>query len=80
MVVLLLKNWQAYLPLLEHFFDENPFPTHADKVFLAKKSNMQYRQIHVWVSIFVPSVIDPVVDKLFSFKIAVIVPKERLNR
>ncbi|KAF8560024.1 hypothetical protein OG21DRAFT_1492442 [Imleria badia] len=37
-----------YLPLLEHFFEENPFPKHADKVFLAKKSNMQYRQIHVW--------------------------------
>lgn len=41
---------QEYVPLLEHFFDENPFPTHADKEFLAKKSNMQYRQIHVWVS------------------------------
>ncbi|KAF8833419.1 hypothetical protein BDN67DRAFT_1072940 [Paxillus ammoniavirescens] len=37
-----------YTPLLEHFFDENPFPTHADKIFLAKKSNMTYRQIHVW--------------------------------
>ncbi|KAH0838013.1 hypothetical protein J3R83DRAFT_6253 [Lanmaoa asiatica] len=39
---------QEYVPLLEHFFEENPFPTHADKVFLAKKSDMQYRQIHVW--------------------------------
>ncbi|KAF8560027.1 hypothetical protein OG21DRAFT_1492445 [Imleria badia] len=37
-----------YVPLLEHFFEENPFPTHADKMFLAKKSNMEYRQIHVW--------------------------------
>ncbi|KAF8119221.1 hypothetical protein EV363DRAFT_1201276 [Boletus edulis] len=37
-----------YIPLLEHFFDENPFPTHADKAFLAKKSGMAYRQIHVW--------------------------------
>nr|WDY60859.1 HD MAT HD2 protein [Rhizopogon vinicolor] len=37
-----------YVPLLEHFFAENPFPTHADKVFLAKKSAMTYRQIHVW--------------------------------
>ncbi|KAI5981794.1 hypothetical protein F5J12DRAFT_777028 [Pisolithus orientalis] len=37
-----------YVPLLERFFDENPFPTHADKVFLAKKSGMTYRQIHVW--------------------------------
>ncbi|KAF8846027.1 hypothetical protein BDN67DRAFT_1006520 [Paxillus ammoniavirescens] len=37
-----------YVPLLEHFFAENPFPTHADKAFLAKKSGMTYRQIHVW--------------------------------
>ncbi|KAF9225446.1 hypothetical protein BS17DRAFT_778612 [Gyrodon lividus] len=37
-----------YVPLLEHFFEENPFPSHADKVFLAKKSGMTYRQIHVW--------------------------------
>ncbi|KAH7886127.1 hypothetical protein F5I97DRAFT_1877802 [Phlebopus sp. FC_14] len=37
-----------YVPLLEHFFEENPFPSHADKVFLAKKSGMSYRQIHVW--------------------------------
>ncbi|KIK49416.1 hypothetical protein CY34DRAFT_32323, partial [Suillus luteus UH-Slu-Lm8-n1] len=37
-----------YVPLLEFFFAENPFPTHADKAFLAKKSAMTYRQIHVW--------------------------------
>ncbi|KAL4061801.1 hypothetical protein V8B97DRAFT_1920835 [Scleroderma yunnanense] len=37
-----------YIPLLEHFFDENPFPSHADKVFLARKSGMSFRQIHVW--------------------------------
>ncbi|KAI6012481.1 hypothetical protein F5J12DRAFT_818248 [Pisolithus orientalis] len=37
-----------YVPLLEHFFDENPFPTHADKAFLARKSGMSYQQIHVW--------------------------------
>ncbi|KAG2062303.1 homeodomain protein 2 [Suillus hirtellus] len=37
-----------YVPLLEYFFSENPFPTHADKAFLAKKSAMTYRQIHVW--------------------------------
>ncbi|KAI5980668.1 hypothetical protein EDD15DRAFT_2346126 [Pisolithus albus] len=37
-----------YVPLLEHFFEENAFPTHADKVRLAKKSGMTYRQIHVW--------------------------------
>ncbi|KAG2076873.1 homeodomain protein 2 [Suillus decipiens] len=37
-----------YVPLLEYFFAENPFPTHADKAFLAKKSAMTYRQINVW--------------------------------
>lgn len=37
-----------YVPLLELFFDENPFPSHADKAFLAKKSGMTYKQIHVW--------------------------------
>ncbi|KAI6095339.1 hypothetical protein F5141DRAFT_723284 [Pisolithus sp. B1] len=37
-----------YVPLLEHFFDEDPFPTHADKTFLARKSGMSYQQIHVW--------------------------------
>ncbi|KAG0707491.1 homeodomain protein 2 [Suillus ampliporus] len=37
-----------YVPLLEYFFAENPFPTHADKAFLAKKTAMTYRQIHVW--------------------------------
>lgn len=37
-----------YVPLLEHFFDEDPFPTHADKAFLARKSGMSYQQIHVW--------------------------------
>ncbi|KAG2350815.1 hypothetical protein BDR05DRAFT_985759 [Suillus weaverae] len=37
-----------YVPSLEYFFAENPFPTHADKAFLAKKSAMTYRQIHVW--------------------------------
>lgn len=37
-----------YVPLLEHFFDDNPFPTHADKAFLARESGMSYQQIHVW--------------------------------
>lgn len=36
------------VPLLERFFEEKPFPSHADKTFLAKKSGMTYRQIHVW--------------------------------
>ena len=44
-----LHTLQEYVPLFECFFAENPFPTHADKMFLAKKSNMEYRQIHVWV-------------------------------
>ncbi|KAI6136319.1 hypothetical protein F5141DRAFT_1073820 [Pisolithus sp. B1] len=37
-----------YLPLLENSFNEDPFPTHADKVALARKSGMSYQQIHVW--------------------------------
>lgn len=37
------------MPLLEHYFAENPLPTHADKNFLAKKCGMTFRQIHVWV-------------------------------
>ncbi|KAG2044459.1 homeodomain protein 2 [Suillus americanus] len=43
-----VKFNHEYVPLLEYFFAENPFPTHADKAFLAKKSAMTYRQIHVW--------------------------------
>lgn len=37
-----------YVPLLERFFDEKPFPSHAEKTFLAGKSGMTYKQIHVW--------------------------------
>ncbi|KIM88655.1 hypothetical protein PILCRDRAFT_813626 [Piloderma croceum F 1598] len=37
-----------YVPLLEHYFAENPLPSHADKNFLAKKCAMTFRQIHVW--------------------------------
>ncbi|KAF7979424.1 hypothetical protein HWV62_42556 [Athelia sp. TMB] len=37
-----------YVPLLEHYFAENPLPTHADKKFLADKCGMTFRQIHVW--------------------------------
>ncbi len=43
---------QYYLPVLEAFFAENQFPSRADKNFLAKKSGMTYRQIHVWVRNF----------------------------
>ncbi|EGO31058.1 A mating type protein [Serpula lacrymans var. lacrymans S7.9] len=39
---------QEYVPMLELFFRQNPFPSHADKAFLAKKSGMTYRQMHVW--------------------------------
>lgn len=44
-----LSVYQEYLPILEAFFSEEQFPSRADKLFLAKKSNMTYRQIHVWV-------------------------------
>nr|WDY60851.1 HD MAT HD2 protein [Suillus brevipes] len=47
-VIYTAKFNHEYVPLLEYFFAENPFPTHADKNFLAKKSAMTYRQIHVW--------------------------------
>ncbi|KLO20650.1 hypothetical protein SCHPADRAFT_15862 [Schizopora paradoxa] len=39
---------QAFTPTLEAYFKENPFPSRADKNFLAKNSGMTYRQIHVW--------------------------------
>ncbi|THG95866.1 hypothetical protein EW145_g7888 [Phellinidium pouzarii] len=37
-----------YVPLLESYFLENQRPSKADKMFLAKKSGMTYRQIVVW--------------------------------
>ncbi|KZP31121.1 hypothetical protein FIBSPDRAFT_849620, partial [Athelia psychrophila] len=37
-----------YVPVLEHYFAENPLPTHADKNHLAKVCGMTFRQIHVW--------------------------------
>lgn len=37
--------------MLEAFFAEEQFPSRADKLFLAKKAGMSYRQIHVWVHI-----------------------------
>lgn len=37
--------------MLEAFFAEEQFPSRADKMFLAKKAGMSYRQIHVWVSV-----------------------------
>ncbi|TFK56663.1 hypothetical protein OE88DRAFT_45292 [Heliocybe sulcata] len=39
---------QDFMPVLEYMFAVNPRPSHADKAFLAKKSGMAYRQIHVW--------------------------------
>ncbi|KAI5115550.1 hypothetical protein M0805_000540 [Coniferiporia weirii] len=39
---------QNSVPLLEDYFEENMFPSRADKAFLARKFNMTYRQIHVW--------------------------------
>ncbi|TDL28304.1 hypothetical protein BD410DRAFT_834430 [Rickenella mellea] len=37
-----------YLRPLEAFFNKNRYPSRADKVYLAKRSNMSYRQINVW--------------------------------
>ncbi|EIW87042.1 hypothetical protein CONPUDRAFT_161658 [Coniophora puteana RWD-64-598 SS2] len=37
-----------YIPLLEHYFERNPFPSSADRAMLAKKSGMTHRQITVW--------------------------------
>ncbi|KZT30834.1 hypothetical protein NEOLEDRAFT_1053882 [Neolentinus lepideus HHB14362 ss-1] len=42
---------QEYIPVLEYMFAHNRFPSQADKTFLAKKSGMSYKQIHVWVRI-----------------------------
>ncbi|KAI0719961.1 hypothetical protein C8T65DRAFT_22885 [Cerioporus squamosus] len=36
------------VPLLESFFEENAFPTRLEKHELAAKSDMGFRQIHVW--------------------------------
>lgn len=40
---------QNYIPVLEAFFAEEQFPSRADKLYLATKAGMTYRQIHVWV-------------------------------
>nr|WCD41986.1 homeodomain HD2 [Ganoderma boninense] len=39
---------QGALPLLEEYFSCNAFPSRLEKFELAEKSNMEYRQIHVW--------------------------------
>jgi hypothetical protein len=41
---------QEFVPFFERYFEENAFPSHADKVRFAQKSMMAYRQIDVWVS------------------------------
>lgn len=38
------------MPTLEQAFSENPYPTRAEKEHLAQVTDMDYRQIHVWVS------------------------------
>ncbi|KAH8103658.1 hypothetical protein DFH11DRAFT_1654653 [Phellopilus nigrolimitatus] len=37
-----------YTPVLETYFSKNQLPSKADKIVLAEKSCMTYRQIHVW--------------------------------
>jgi hypothetical protein len=43
---------QDYTPVLEHFFQDNAYPSCSDKIMLAKKTGMEYRQIHIWVRQF----------------------------
>lgn len=47
------RTLQEFLPTLEAFFSEEELPSRADKLFLAKKSGMTYRQIHVWVGLMI---------------------------
>ncbi|KAK2461561.1 hypothetical protein APHAL10511_006024 [Amanita phalloides] len=37
-----------FTPLLEHYFELNPYPSTSDKAKLAKKCTMSTRQIEVW--------------------------------
>ncbi|KAF7307080.1 HD2 homeodomain mating-type protein [Mycena indigotica] len=37
-----------FIPFLEQYFEHDPFPTAADRKFMASKSNMSARQIEVW--------------------------------
>nr|ADN97187.1 A2 mating-type protein [Phanerodontia chrysosporium] len=39
---------QEALPILERAFQDNAYPTRAEKETLARVTNMEYRQIHVW--------------------------------
>ncbi|KAI0375176.1 hypothetical protein BV20DRAFT_933444 [Pilatotrama ljubarskyi] len=39
---------QGAVPILEHFFESNAFPSRLEKYDLAAKCAMDYRQIHVW--------------------------------
>jgi len=41
---------QIYSPILDEFFRDNPYPTFQDKLSLAQKTQMTFRQIDVWVS------------------------------
>lgn len=42
---------QNAIPSLERFFSQNAFPSRLEKHELASQCEMEYRQIHVWVSI-----------------------------
>ncbi|KAI0673311.1 hypothetical protein C8Q78DRAFT_615894 [Trametes maxima] len=39
---------QRAVPILEQFFEGNAFPSRLEKIELADRCNMEYRQIHVW--------------------------------
>ncbi|KAI0688026.1 hypothetical protein C8T65DRAFT_675262 [Cerioporus squamosus] len=39
---------QRAIPYLEQFFDRNAFPSRLDKIDMADKFNMEFKQIHVW--------------------------------
>lgn len=40
---------QVSLPLLEDAFTNNPYPTRSEKELLARKTRLQYKQVHTWV-------------------------------
>lgn len=45
-----LTCMQGAVPFLERFFHRNAFPSRLDKYELAAQCDMDYKQIHVWVS------------------------------
>ncbi|KAF7303237.1 HD2 homeodomain mating-type protein [Mycena kentingensis (nom. inval.)] len=39
---------QDFIPFLETYFKNDPFPSLADRVFMAEKGGMELRQVNVW--------------------------------